>query len=301
MAFPWAIAAQVVAAAAKAYEKHRQAQNDAAERERLRDEIIAAITRMRQEIITDVVSLRILELEGNVEGYETTYAAYDADPDSTVEENRLVRLVDDSAQDIGQLGRLIDTIRAMPDAGLAAWPPYLSLLYLRAQAMTEREVTYGADEIEDILPTFEIALQRMYGVIQYQRDISDARFGAVVTRQHPDFTATIVGYMFEHNFMFCGYLDRPDAIELANEQRERHMDSAYFASEGVREAHEAIDELQGAIDDLNQGWLIGQLATLDPEIQKYVKRMADGRVAFRGGLPVTFEARRHPFRSQEAA
>jgi len=167
--------------------------------------------------------------------------------------------------------------------------------------MTEREVTYGADEIEDILPTFEVALQRMYGVSLYLRDMSDVRFGDVVTRRHPDFTAPIVGYMFEHNFMFCGYLNRPDAIESANEDRERHMDSAYASYEGVRETHEAIDELQATIDELNQRWLVGQLAILDPEIQKYLKRLEDGRVAFRGGLPVTFEARRRSFRSQEAA
>jgi len=301
MAFPWAIAAQVVAAAAKAYEKHRQAGSDAAERERFREAIIAAISQMRQEVITEVIALRLYELEGKVEGFETTYAAYDPDPNNSVEENRLVRLIDDAALVLGELGRLVDAVRAEPDVGLAAWPPYLSLLYLRAQAMTEREVTYGADEIEDILPTFEVALQRMYGVSLYLRDMSDVRFGDVVTRRHPDFTAPIVGYMFEHNFMFCGYLNRPDAIESANEDRERHMDSAYASYEGVRETHEAIDELQATIDELNQRWLVGQLAILDPEIQKYLKRLEDGRVAFRGGLPVTFEARRRSFRSQEAA
>jgi hypothetical protein len=301
MAFPWAIALQVVAAAAKAYQEHRQASGDAAERERLREAIIAAISQMRQEVITEVIALRIFELEGKVEGFETTYAAYDPDPGNTVEENRLVRLIDDSALVIGELGRLVDAIRAEPDLGLPAWPPYLSLVYLRAQAMTEREVTYDADEIDDILPSFEVALQRMHGVSSYLRDMSDARFGAVITRRHPDFTSPVVGYMFEHNFMFCGYLNRPDAIARANEERERHMDSAYASYEGVRETNEAIDELQAAIDDLSQGWLFGQLAIRDPEILKYLKRLEDGRVAFRGGLPATFEARRRPFRSKEAA
>jgi hypothetical protein len=301
MAFPWAIAAQIVAAAAKAYREHREAGNDAEERERLREAIVTAISQMREEVIAEVVALRLSELEGQVEGFETTYAAYDPDPNNPVEENRLVRLIDDAALVLGELGRLIDMVRADPDVGLPAWPPYLSLLYLRAQAMTEREVTYGADEIDDILPTFEVALQRMYGVILYLRDLSDARFGPVITRRHPDFTERVVGYMFKHNFMFCGYLNRPDAIESANEERERHMNSAYAAYEGVRETHEAIDELQARIDELNQGWLVRQLAILDPEIQKYVQRLEDGRVAFRGGLPVTFGARRRSFSSKEAA
>jgi hypothetical protein len=300
MPFPWAIAAQVVKAAATAYQEYANAGSDAQERERLRESIIVAITQMRNEVIAEVISLRLSELEGQVAGFETTYAAYDPDPDNPVEENRLVRLIDDAALVLGELGRLVDMVRAEPDVGLAAWPPYLSLLYLRSQAMTEREVTYDADEIKDILPTVEEALQRMQGVQQYFRDMSDARFGSVVTRRHPDFTAPIVGYMFEHHFMPCGYANDPDVIQRANDLRDRHMDSAYAVYEGVPETHEAIAELQATIDDLSQTSFLNRLAVLGPDIRKKVIRLEDGRMAFRGGLPI-FTARRRSSRAKEAA
>ena len=301
MPFPWAIAAQIVKAAATAYREYADSENDAQERERLRESIIAAISQMRDEVIAEVIALRLAELEGEVQGFEDTYQTYDAEPGNDVEENRLARLIDDAAQTMGELGVLVDMVRADPDLGLPAWPPYLSIFYLRAQAMTEREITYEADEISDILPSAEDALQRMQGVQQYLRDMSDARFGAVGSRRDGDFTVNVVGYMFEHHFIPCGFANDPDVIQRANEARDWHMESAYLGYEGVREANEAIDDLQTTIDDLSQTSFLDRLAVLSPYIHKRVLRLEDGRMAFRGGLPVSFGDRRRSSREREAA
>ncbi|MCA1650507.1 MAG: hypothetical protein LC753_09575 [Acidobacteria bacterium] len=149
MAFNWLTAGQIAFSAGSAFLNYLQVGRDDREREHDRELILAAIRSMREDILDTLNLLAVNEFRGDLEGFQSTYEAYDPDPNDPVEENRLVRLIDDSARVLGRLGANLDTVGSNPDLALEAWTVYVPLLYLRAQAMTERQVTYGNSEVRD--------------------------------------------------------------------------------------------------------------------------------------------------------
>ena len=252
MAIEWITAGKIALAAGQAFMAHLQGRKDDAERERDRDLILAAIQRLHDEVLDRLNELEVNQLRGELEGFQLTYASYDPDPDDPVEEGRLVTLIDDSARVLGRVGAHLDTVGGNPDLALEAWAVYVPLLYLRAQAMTERQVTYGADETTDALLSFDMALPRLAGLLTYLRGRSDSEFGPVVCKPVPDSQDTRVCWYWWGNEQFiCGSTRDPRGVEKCQNSRATNMDNAYRAFPGVREITAAAEQLQDARDALD--------------------------------------------------
>jgi hypothetical protein len=121
------------------------------------------------------------------------------------------------------------------------------LLYLRAQAMTERDVTFGADETTDALVSFDMALPRLSSLLAYLRSGSNSQFGPVVCKPIPDSQDSRVCWYWCGNEQFiCGSTRDPGGVERCRQSRAANMDAAYRAFEGVREITAAADQLRDA-------------------------------------------------------
>src|SRR5947208_382668 len=146
MAIPWIAVGQAAYSAWQAYKSYLNRGQDAAERERDRDMILAAIRNVADQILDRLDLLEINQLKGELEGFQLIYESYDPEPGDSVEEGRLVSLIDDSARALGRLGADLDSVGSDPDLAFQAWAIYVPLLSLRAQAMAERQITYGTDQ-----------------------------------------------------------------------------------------------------------------------------------------------------------
>jgi len=250
MAFPWAAAAGFVASAASAYLEHLRSRAESTQRAQDRRDIIAVVRSATDRLLTALVAATIAELRGELEGYSSTYDAYDADPDSPVEENRLVRLIDDSARTAGRLGVLADEVHDNPRLALESWPIYLAVIYLRAQAMTERQVTYGATELADALPSFDAAATRIEGLLAYLREQSDRRFGPIRGRIVENPPAIVTFYSFLGTPVVCGTPTAADPRKCER-ARARHMDSAYDDVDGVADFRNVLKQLRDVRDALD--------------------------------------------------
>jgi hypothetical protein len=283
MPIDWVTAGKIAAAAVQAYMAHLQGRADDDERERDRDLILAAIARAHDEILDRLNLLEINQLKGELEGFQLTYAAYNPDPNDPVEEGRLVSLIDDSARVLGRLGAHLDALPSNPELALETWTIYVPLLYLRAQAMTERQVTYGADETQDALLSFDMAIPRLAGLLSYLRRQSDSHFGEVVCRPMPDSQDSHVCWYFWRtapNFgvqVICGSTRDPKGVEKCNKSRAADMDNAYRVFEGVREITDAADQLQGARDALDSISVLDVLTHTGVDVGDVV--LVRGRVA----------------------
>ena len=251
MPFPWAAAAGVIASAASAYLDHLKSRADADQRARDRRTILQAVQTATDELLTAMLTATITELKGELEGFQSTYAAYDADPGDPVEENRLARLIDDSARTAGRLGAIADDVDGNPQLALESWPIYLSVVYLRAQAMTERQVTFGASELKDALPSFDSALMRIDGLLSHLRKQSDRRFGPIRGRLigNPP-SIVIIFYSFLNTQIVCGTPTAADPRKCER-TRARHMDAAFDSIEGVRQLRAVSAELRDVRDALD--------------------------------------------------
>ena len=252
MAIEWITAGKIALAAGQAFMAHLQARQDDAERERDRELILAAVNQAREEILGRLNLLEVDQLRGELEGFRDIYASYDADSNDPVEESRLVGLIDDSARVLGRLGAHLDSVGSNPALALEAWAIYVPLLYLRAQAMTEREVTYGAEEAADALVSFDMALARLHGLLAHLRRQSDSQFGPVVCRPIPDSQdSRVCWYRWGVEQFICGSTRDPRGVAKCQESRARNMDLAYQATDGVREITAAADQQQTARDTLD--------------------------------------------------
>lgn len=253
MPIDWVIAGKVALAAGQAFMDHlTEAGNDAA-RERDRELILAAVRRVQTEILERLNELEINELRGELEGFRLTYASYDPDPADPLEEGRLVSLIDDSARVLGRLGAHLDAVADDTTLALAleAWAVYVPLLYLRAQAMTERQVVYGAMERDEAVVSFDSALPRLRGVLTYIRAQSDKTFGPVTCRPHPDSEdPKVCWYKWGNERFICGSTRDPNGVAKCRASRTRNMDIAYRSSAGVKEITAAAEQLQLARDAL---------------------------------------------------
>ena len=252
MAIEWATAAKYAAQAFQAFMAYLQGSQDASQREQDRDLILAAIDGAREEILDRLDLLEVNELRGELEGFSLIYASYDPNSNDPLEEERLVSLIDDSARVLGRLGADLDTIGNDPDLALEAWAIYVPLLYLRAQAMAERQARYGADETKDALLSIDMALPRLAGLLSYLRMQSDRRVGPVVCRPIPDSEdSRVCWYYVEAGQFICGSLSDPRGIEKCQQSRAAMMDNLFGAFPGVREITAAARQLQNARDALD--------------------------------------------------
>lgn len=294
MAFSWITAGKIALGAAQAFLGHLQARQDDVERERDRELILAAIQSMRDEILDRLNVLAVNEFRGDLEGFQSTYDAYDPDPSDPTEENRLARLIDDSAGVLGRLGANLDTVAANADLALEAWTVYVPLLYLRAQAMTEREVTYGTPEIADSLASFNMAISRLTGLLSYFRTQSDKNFGPVVCKPVPDSQdSQVCWYWWSSEQFICGSTRDPRGVEKCQTSRRNNMENAYRAFPGVKEITETREQLQQARDAVDTmsalhrlslaGVHVGEIALVDGQLRRIPP--SPGHINSAGVLP----------------
>lgn len=274
----WALAGKIALAAGQAFMSFMQARSDDEQREADRELLLAAINRLRDELLERLNELEVNELRGELEGFRDVYQSYDADPSDPVEEQRLANLADDAARVLGRLGADLDSVGSNPDLALEAWSIYVPLLYLRAQAMMEREITYGADEAHDALPSFDLALPRLDGLLAHLRRVSDNRFGEVVCKPMPDSQdRRVCWFMWGNSQFICGSLNDPRGVEKCQARRKQLMDRAYRAYPGVGEITGVRHQLQDARDALDTIDALGRLRSLGVDVGQLV--LAHGRLA----------------------
>ena len=252
--------AGLIEKAYNAYKEYMEKREEAAEHERLRQEMLAAIRKVTTDIISELIETRLEKLRGELEGFTSNYAAYDPDPNSEVEENRLVRIADDSARTIGQLGQILDGLGTDPDQKPAddpdrllafdAWPIYIPLIYLRAQVLAERETTYGAVEAKDALDSMDDALDRLDSLLEFLRTESDANYGPITTGPVPDYEEEMFYFTVKGRKMACGRLTNPNAYAQCEATRESMMDGAFRVYDGVPELSSALSQLRQAREQL---------------------------------------------------
>ena len=279
MAFSWIDAGKIALGAAQAFLGHLQARQDDVERERDRELILAAIQSMRDQILDTLNVLAVNEFRGDLEGFQSTYAAYDPDPSNPTEENRLARMIDDSAGVLGRLGANLDTVAANPNLALEAWTVYVPLLYLRAQAMAEREFTYGTPELVDSLSSFDMAMSRLTGLLSYLRTQSDKGFGPVVCKPIPDSQdSRVCWYWWGSEQFICGSTRDPRGVDKCQASRRSNMENAYRAFAGVKEITETLEQVHQAreavdtIGDLHRlslaGVHVGEIALVGGRLRR---------------------------------
>lgn len=266
MAVDWIAAGKAAAEAAKAFYEFLQGRKEAAERERTRELMLAAINKVRDDVLDRLDDLERAQLQGELEGFRLIYDSYRPDPADPQEENRLVALADDSARVLGRLGAHLDNLPGAPDVALDVWAVYVPLLYLRAQALAERQATYGADQTSAALLSFELAGPRLAALLALLRSRSDANFGPIVCKPIPDSQdAKVCWYTWRRGSVadqfVCGSLRDPKGIEKCQNSRTRNMDIACRATPGVREITTAAAGIEQARDALDTSRTLDLLAT----------------------------------------
>lgn len=207
--------------------------------------IKAAIAAARDQIIQFMLSLRLDDLQGDVDGLLITFEAYDPFPDGggnpiPSEEERLRNVIDDAAGVLGDLGAHIQN---QPDLDFVFGSVSLlaTVVSLRAAAMVERTLTYGINDVRDI-PSM---LNRGRDLLEIVRQKSDSRFGPIKVGRRTEPGFRVVGYEFEGTFQeildvsvnSAGVPTRPFP-PFVKATRERHLETAFKAIPGVTELSE---------------------------------------------------------------
>jgi hypothetical protein len=246
----WVEVGSKIAQVAAALNSYLQNKESEAARERDRKAIIAAIEQTRKAILEANLENRLRELTGEIEGLHTRYDTYDPQPDDTVEEGRLVSVIDGAATLLGNLGvEFIDELGSdAPAVGVDAWAPYAALAFFRAQAMTEREVTFGANEVKDVADMLDVAIVRTESVLTFLRGESDRRFSRTKCGRHPDFQETVCSYKFQNEEVICGRLSDPTGVRKCNDKRAAHMDREFAAFVPVPQVRSGLNDLVAARD-----------------------------------------------------
>ena len=283
MPLDWVTAGKIALAAGQALLGYLQGKDDDAERARDRERILAAIQQSTDEVLARLNLLEVDRLRGELEGFHSIYASYDPDPDDPAEEERLVRLSDESARVLGQLGAHLDSLPRNPDLAFEAWAIYIPLLYLRAQAMAEREITYGADETADALESFDKAIPRLTSLLAHLRQQSDGLFGPVVCKPMPDSQdSRVCWYWWRHGTnaaeqVICGSTRDPRGVEKCQQSRARTMENAYRSFPGVAEITAVLEQLHDARDALDTTHVLDVLVHHGIDVGEVV--MVQGRFA----------------------
>jgi len=227
----WAEVAKVVAAAAQAVFGYMQSRSDAAERDRKQGELLEAIELTRTSVISAVNAQTIAQLKGELEGYETRYAEYDARPQ---DEQSLVDIIAETANTLGWLGANIDSAPHRPGADPAAMElalesatVYIALMFLRVQVMMEHQVAWGAPAVRDIPPLLRRAIARLEMLRRCVRRESDDRFGPVQVTRSADYTSPVYGYRFDGRMIVCGPANRAGANAACDARRAQKMNWEY--------------------------------------------------------------------------
>jgi hypothetical protein len=235
------------------------------ERERQQREILDAIRTSNQLLLDTAVALNIAELRGEVQGFLDIYDTYDADPNDPLEEGRLESLISDSSRVIGRLtGNIallpnpnsgMDTIQeaALVDMALEATALAIPLTFLRVQAMVEREITFGAQEIDDARDFLDRMVDRLAPVLPNLRVRSDRRFSELQIWRDPEpgVNFRVYFYRFDGQMVMCLPTNTPDARVRSDSSRTARMNAEFLRFKGgaapvLSEAIAAMERIRDA-------------------------------------------------------
>lgn len=174
----WVTAAKVALAAGQAFKKYPDEQAAEETKKCDREELLEAIRTLTDDVIHTFVMQQIVDLKGDLDRFQDIYRSYD--PGSRAEEERLRALIDESARVLGDLGQGLDARPLQEQLAFESYAIYVPLLFLRAQAMVERERTYGEKEVADIIPSFDLAIPRLRKLLEHLRAKSHAQFSEVI-------------------------------------------------------------------------------------------------------------------------
>ncbi len=278
--------ASIVSAAVRIFVKIFQNNKEQDERKRLVRALSAEIARARDELLSGVIELHLSEVRGALDGFIMNMDSYDAEDPH--DEERLRALIDDSALFIGTLGRWCDGLSLPNGAGhelsYQAAPLYASLLILRAHAMAERELSYGANEIKDILPSLRLGCERVTTLRNRLQRASDRRFGPIRKQligngESWRYSYTFNGRSFDRFFEWT--------FEAVDAERTRHQNREFADYPGAGEICEILSSLQSAAGSADYD------VALDSSVfdwEYYVARYRDLR---EHGIDTPAEARNH--------
>lgn len=237
---------ELAVALARAILADRERREQAAADEQLANAIItrisAAIDRAKNDILDFLRQQRLDELTGRVDGLFDTFQRYAADPRAN--EDRLVRLIDDLAQLIGIMNRLLAGDERQV---LSVFPTYACAVSLSLVAISERRHRFGVNEITAGLPEeAKVHALNLKGILRRR---SDLRFH-IATREHEP-RAFAIGYTFNEQFELIDYVFGrsipPRVIQKVNTAMAAHREREFPLFPGVRELLLFIEELEDAI------------------------------------------------------
>jgi hypothetical protein len=242
--------------------------DDAEERRRQdRDMILHAIRELQNGALDLAIAQEINDLRAALQGSVATYAAYDPDPGNAVEEERLRDLIDGLSFRIEEIGGHLDGVGPDLVVGGAVdqqemtrrrrfaveiWPLYTPLVLLRAQVMTEREITYGSPEIGDIVPMFDTAVRRNENLLAFLRAVNDRRYPGDIRSKGigTPHSPRILYYEFDGMDVGCGLVGAPDGMQRCREARRAAKDRTFAETIPVAAILVATDQLREASDAL---------------------------------------------------
>lgn len=165
-------------------------------------------------ILSTAVALNVAELSGEVQGFLDIYDSYDPDPDDPLEEGRLESRKSDSARVIGRLSGFVDLLpdpdtamdadedATLVDLALESAALVLPLTFLRIQAMIERELVYGAREIDDARRYAGDLANRLARILPNLRRRSNSRFTGLSIWRDPEPGSNVENYSYRFNRQF---------------------------------------------------------------------------------------------------
>lgn len=238
---------EVIVALARAILADRERREQAAADEQLANSIIAhinaAIDRARNEIFEFLRQQRLDDLAGRVDGLFDTFQRYAADPRAN--HDRLVRLIDELAQLLGIMNRLL--LAGDERQVLAVFPTYACAAALSLVAISERRHRFGVNEITAGLPQeAKVHAERVNAILRRR---SDQRFHVATRREEPG--SFNIGYTFNDQFHFVAIVFGNNTPARVIERVERailaHQEREFPLFPGVRELLLFIEQLDDAI------------------------------------------------------
>ena len=230
--------------------------------------IKAAIEQSTRQIIEFLKQQHLDVLASDIEGLFVTFIRYAADPRAEGNHERLIRIIDDLAKLIPDMGRTLDRIGSEESLAVNTFPTYASAVALSVLAITEQRNRFQVKE--PYAGILEEGKRRALLVKNALRRRSDMRFRFAVQYAEPGFVN--FGYFFGDEFYFValaptgGSGKRQDiAAEKVHREMSQHQDRAFLDFSGVKELLAFLEDLDVAI--IHQVYLIAlqeiAITTLD--------------------------------------
>jgi hypothetical protein len=252
----WSAVVGALSTAYSIYEAHENEQKDAEARKQLFWDIVQAVHRMQDQVVSEILEelrrLDLVDLQGRMNGVTTRFSDYDIyDPETqqelwSAEHLKLAAIVADAADLLGHLDAELDSLdlTLRPDVrhAVRVLSLYATLVPFRATAMLEEHYTYGAATLEDIEGMLKMAWNRANELLPKLRSAADARFSGVtfepVGGQTTEPYSGKVGYKFDSKFVSVVpsvKFDGPgleQAIQKAEERLVQHRHSVFMETGG---------------------------------------------------------------------